>query len=128
MLLFFAGVLIIYAGLKTMVDAGKTLPTEFIERQRQAKMTSPLMFAIYTLPYVGAYLLYEKWPRFAWQIIFVVLVIAAVEFLVWYYLSIKKLHREGFPQPYISKMRHGYSLFGLGAVTMVAANALALFA
>ena len=128
MVLFFVGVLIIYTGLKTMVDAGKTLPTEFIERQRQTKMTSPLMFAIYTLPYVGAYLLYENLPRFAWQIIFVVLAIAVIELLVWYYLSIKKFNREGFPQSYISKMRNGYSLFGLGAVTMVAANTLALFA
>ena len=128
MVLFFVGVLIIYTGLKTMVDAGKTLPTEFIERQRQTKMTSPLMFAIYPLPYVGAYLLYENLPRFAWQIIFVVLAIAVIELLVWYYLSIKKLNHEGFPQSYISKMRHGYSLFGLGAVTMVAANTLALFA
>ena len=127
-ILYFVGAIIIYTAFKSMVDAGNTLPAEFIERQKSEKMLSPLMFGVYTVPYILAYVLYVQFPRWAWQIVFLVFAFAAVEFAVWYYASIKKLKNGGFPAPYVEKMRRAYGLFGLGAVAVVGSGLPALFA
>ena len=90
-------------------------------------MASPLKVGASILPFVGAYLLYEQFPRFAWQIIFIVLVFAAVEFVFWYYFATKKLKSGGYPPAYVAKMQRGYSLAGLGLVILVGSNVPALF-
>ena len=127
MILYFVGAVIIYTALKSMVDAGKTLPIEFIERQKSEKMLSPFMFGVYTAPYIVAYLLYEQFPQWAWKIIFLVFVFAAVESAWWYYGTIKKLQNGGFPASYVKKMRRAYGLFGLGAVVLAGSGVPALF-
>jgi hypothetical protein len=126
-ILYFVGAILVYSAARSMVEAARLLPIEIIEREKNIKMASPLKFGLSILPFVVAYLLYEQYPRFAWQIIFVVLVIAAVEFVLVYYAAIKKLKNGGYPPDYVVKMRRGFSLAGLGLVILMSSSVSVLF-